>query len=773
MRYEMQSVSSDFLTAADATIRKPIGKLEITWTDPIVDPGMIITSDTSNRGSQDEQIADTISDPSFKYCILDGTWALNEDYHLAPQTSIEVGQYQIGYCGNQVSDSFPASQAFPTEEKVLIEFTERSIQGIYVIGDKLLNQYPREYEIFIRNGSTQLGYFYEPFNINVENFYFASISGVDNIELVIYSWSAPNTCCKIVEFSPSFVATYYGNDIISIDVLEEREIRDATLPIGNISSNEINIAIQNYTYGYGEWVAVGQVMTIKSNVQDVTTWDVYVIIYDGPQTYIDTYTCPFRSVNGGYEWTFVYQYTIPSQPDDYTIQLYFEPSGADVGKPGAFYSDRWTIKTLLIDPYHPDNTDSLFYSLLRPNRRIKAYLGFILPNGAYEYATIGTFWSNDWIVKDDTLELLTNGRDRLGVLQDKIYDGSVLWEAETLYDIADDVLSYAKAHIPMPDLSWSIDSSLSAITVPYAYFDKISYFEVLELISKLCIGQCYMSKDDVLILSSYTSNTTSAAYDALITKDDYFNITQDMNYLEVKNKINVSYKKYELLSLTEIYRSSEAITIAASETLDPIIIEYSNPVKGGSASIVEQTGGVSVSIIDDEYYSWGAIITCQNTVASSGTFKIAIDGQELSELDTLIVSVQNDNSINLNTLSEYSLPENYLIQDEVTALEIANGLLSVYEYPRNIINIDYRGNPAIELADIVRVTVYKRNSTNILKDFKIYKGSLNFDGTLKGQLLGRYIEPAGVGDVVQDSDTGTYIYQDSDNATTYWQDGDY
>lgn len=777
----MQSVSSEFLTASDATIRRPIGKLEITWTDPIIDPTVTITitPSTENRGSVKSQVSDTITEPSFKYTILDGTWELNSDYHLAPGTAIEQGLYQIGYCGNQVSAPYtPPStppHGFSTEEKILIEFDEKTIQGIFVSGNKLLGEYPVEYEIYIRNGSTDLGYIYESQNLNIENYYSGVYANVDNIELIIYSWSAPDTCSKIAEFYTAFVSTYTGDDIISMNLLEERELRDATLPVGNISMNEIDISIQNYDYGRGEWVEDGQIIPIKSDVQDVTYWEVFEIIDDNPvPTLIDNWTCPSEIIDMVEYWYFYYEYTIPSHPENTTIQLYFQPdSGSpDAGKPGDFYSDRWLVKDVVIDPYNYNNPNSLFVNLLRPNRKIKAYLGFILASGAYDYIPIGTFWSNDWKFNENNLSISTDGRDRLGLLKENVYNGSTLWENETLRDIADDVLTFAKANIPMPDLVWDLDTHLDEFTVPYAFFDRKSYFEVLEQISKAVIGQCYMGKDDILYLKSHISNLNYLTYSSLFTKDQYFNIYQESRYREIKNRVNVTYHTYELQALGEIYRSSAAIDIANAETLDPITIEYSNPIKGGSGSIVEETGTASCSIIAEEYYSWGAIITVQNS-GGAGTFKIAIDGQELLESDHFIYTIQNSSSILANTLMEYNILEEYLVQNEENAQEIGDGLIDVYKNPHNLIELDYRGNPAIELGDIIRVVVYKRGVSTILRDFIIYKSSLEFDGTLKGKLFARStLTTGGLGDMFQDSDNGILVYQDSDSGSEKWYNTD-
>ena len=50
---------------------------------------------------------------------------------------------------------------------------------------------------------------------------------------------------KVIEFFSSVQVTYEGKDLFLIHLLEEREVEGATLPVGNISANEVDIQLNN------------------------------------------------------------------------------------------------------------------------------------------------------------------------------------------------------------------------------------------------------------------------------------------------------------------------------------------------------------------------------------------------------------------------------------------------------------------------------------------------------------------------------------------------
>jgi hypothetical protein len=63
--------------------------------------------------------------------------------------------------------------------------------------------------------------------------------------LTITRWSHEGRQAKIIEFFTSIREVYETGDLVSIRLLEEREASQGSLPVGNISSNEITLVLNN------------------------------------------------------------------------------------------------------------------------------------------------------------------------------------------------------------------------------------------------------------------------------------------------------------------------------------------------------------------------------------------------------------------------------------------------------------------------------------------------------------------------------------------------
>ena len=74
-----------------------------------------------------------------------------------------------------------------------------------------------------------------------------NILEANRIDIVIKKWSKPGTVVKISEFYTAIVRTYEDDDILSLKLLEELEYKDGTIPIGNVSANELDLSLENVT----------------------------------------------------------------------------------------------------------------------------------------------------------------------------------------------------------------------------------------------------------------------------------------------------------------------------------------------------------------------------------------------------------------------------------------------------------------------------------------------------------------------------------------------
>jgi len=673
-----QTRSAAFDTAAVATVRHPRAKIQIVWTDPFIDPSITVSANEENRDAENvvsvlPHVADLITSNTRKYALLDGTFYADGTSYPFPSTAGEKAAYQVGWYGSSISGSGGSFSAPYPEASV--SFDPRPIFAIYIVGEPAIGQYPVDFDVQIYNGTGLVSTIVVTGNDDVHFIRDIYVSTATEIVLIVKKWSTVGTCVKIVEFYTSVVKEYSGDDIVSLKYTAEREIRDGSLPIGNISSNELDISLQN-------------------------------------------------------------------------IRLIEEGSAE------------------IIDPFFPGNTMSYLSNLMRTDRKITAWIGFLLSTGDEELIKIGTFWSGDWDIDDKSFDVSTSCRDRMDLLRRATFNSSLLYENNTLYEIAEIVLNDAKTSIPMQDLTWSIDIELQNFIIPLAWFEKKNYMEVLKNIASACLGQCYVDENDVLIIESYKANIPeSTEYDLQITKDNYFNKKQPAKTDELVNSVSVETQPLKVSdTLENVYLSQQVINIIGSETTDTIEIKFTDaPVSGAVAEIIEETGSISCAFDVEEYYAWGALLRVVNSTANTGTFKISVDGYKVTVDGSETIVSESATSIRSYGLSEYKYPKNHLVQSREVAQVIADALVDSYSILRKDINMEWRGNTALELGDIVEAPVYQRGMVNNVDIFKVYKNEIEFDGTLRGILSARKITAFS---------TPLEIYQDDDSATSEYQDDD-
>src|SRR5690606_5768996 len=110
-----------------------------------------------------------------------------------------------------------------------------------------------------------------------------------------------------------------------------------------------------------------------------------------------------------------------------------------------------------------------------------------------------------------------------------------------------------------------------------------------------------------------------------------------------------------------------------------------------------------VSIVDARYYAWGAEVDIRNTSGSTANVTLTITGTRLVARAGELVVVRDEASQTLNGRLVYEFPENHLIQTRAQAQTIAQALLASFKDPRRDIELEWRGNPALELGDPVTI----------------------------------------------------------------------
>lgn len=400
----------------EATVRKYHGKLEITWSDSFIDNTIAASVNDSNPVNDDYsligQVMDESLDTTRKWAHLDDVIVPDGSYYPMPGNALSAAENQVGWYGEESSDS---SGEWVTDPTLTTTFAARPMSTLSLCGDNVYGEYPVSFDVKIYTNVGDsvpvhtesvvngVGTGWTLSKVNVgdsqavkwDKSLTVEINSCEKMELIIKKWSDTGRVVKITEFYSAITVTYTDEDIVSLKLLEESEIADGTLPVGNISCNELDVRLQNVE-----------------------------------------------------------------------------------------------------NEFYYNNTDSPIHTQLKINRKIVAYLGIELADTSIYWEKLGTFFSGDWKAEENDTLAGTTARDRMELLRKADFEVSELYENITLYDLAEIVLNDAKTKIT--DLQWNIDTNLQNFTVPFAWFEKQSYFKCIKEIAQACMSRAYMDRDDVL-----------------------------------------------------------------------------------------------------------------------------------------------------------------------------------------------------------------------------------------------------------------------------------
>jgi hypothetical protein len=222
--------------------RRIYGKVQIDYTDPFLDQSINVAANEEANISFPGQTADNVQEPAGKIASLDGSWALDGTYALAPVEGIG----QMGWWGSQLAG---AGGIFASPCPTLtVTFLSRPITKLKVVGDAARGEYPVDFTIKLY-GAADVLLHTEAVAANTliswNKILNSAITQVVKMVLEITKWSNEGRQCKIVEFFTSIQEVYEGDDILMINMLEEREVGQGSLPVGNISANEIDVRLYN------------------------------------------------------------------------------------------------------------------------------------------------------------------------------------------------------------------------------------------------------------------------------------------------------------------------------------------------------------------------------------------------------------------------------------------------------------------------------------------------------------------------------------------------
>lgn len=224
-------------TKMDEDLRQIFGKVEIVYSDPLIDVAVAYNASSINPATDLLSVADGITTPPYKwFAIFDNK--LDGSYHPLDSSK----KLSTGWWGYELSDSLGN---FATSQMLEATFSARPIIELSVIGDATADIYPEDFVLTLWSGDTIVHTETVIGNINAEwHKIIDQINGITKMHLEITKMNKCATA-RVNEFFTIIKEEYVQDQIISMHLLEELDYVDINIPMGAISSNEIDVVLDN------------------------------------------------------------------------------------------------------------------------------------------------------------------------------------------------------------------------------------------------------------------------------------------------------------------------------------------------------------------------------------------------------------------------------------------------------------------------------------------------------------------------------------------------
>lgn len=326
------------LTACEARVRKLHGKVRIVYSDPSLSDAITVDVHTGGTlyATDKNDAADTVKGSLRKWFSLQDN-KLDGTFYPMGDT--------VGWWSVTKSD---ASGNFSPAVGLTITLGEaRTVEELTLYGDDKLPRgdgnfgiFPVDFVIKLYDSDDTLLHTETKTGNTAWNWTHlldAPIEGVKKLKVEVTKISKANHSCIISEFFSAYTEEYYDDRIINIHLLEEMEFRGGSIPIGNISSNELSVKLDNTDHHFSQGNPLSPIKDLLKKNRKLEAWIGVEVPYGGA---IDWYKL-------GVFWT--QDWSIPEG------QAYAETTGLDLLerlRNTEFYSSQfytnYTIKDLAI-----------------------------------------------------------------------------------------------------------------------------------------------------------------------------------------------------------------------------------------------------------------------------------------------------------------------------------------------------------------------------------------------------------------------------------------
>lgn len=379
--------------------------------------------------------------------------------------------------------------------------------------------------------------------------------------------------------------------------------------------------------------------------------------------------------------------------DDVTMIDLLEEANAEGDNPLGFVSSNEFALGLNNSSrdFTQTNTAGAYYGKLRPNILVKPYLGVQLADLSYEDIPLGVYRTGDWDAPSSSVEATVTCYDKLYAIGNMDMPMLPVSENATIYSMFE-TLFLACGLVAG---EYVIDTSL-AQNVFLGWLPDGKVRDSLQIIA--VAGCCNVVADRYEIIQVKSNFQTGTADFAMTDSDQIITAENPQKYLQTYNSIKVAYK-IPYLKESETVLSIESLTIPQGGLTLTEMTFNTSPV--ANVDQVNLLGAVNSSITSVEYGCNRITIVIANTSSAESVALEAI-GQAI-DLVSLNYVLEDAALVTAWGRRQLSV-DNILIQSLGVAQSYAGALLQLVKDPNSSFTLEIRGDPSLEVNDIISVT---------------------------------------------------------------------
>ncbi|MDD4292136.1 MAG: hypothetical protein PHX51_07900 [Clostridia bacterium] len=257
-----------------------------------------------------------------------------------------------------------------------------------------------------------------------------------------------------------------------------------------------------------------------------------------------------------------------------------------------------------------------------------------------------------------------------------------------------------------------------------AFLPKSTAWDALQEIANAGLCKVYVDREDKIYVRSERDAKTKSAIQ--IDKSNMFAYSSSVSLTEFANRISVEYCDVTLSDDT-VDAVSVELNIEPNASLE-LTLDYNTEV----AFPAIESDNLNVLLTDFQGGVNACSVVAKNATTEKQKAVLTITGKAI-EITTKTLTVQDDESVRNNGITEYSHPSSDLVQSHEQAQYIANFLLEKMHAGEGVVTTTWRGNPELNLGD----RYVSKDRFDDGQELVCEYNKFTFDGGLKQETRGR------------------------------------